>query len=166
MRHRRAAAIMSSASIIVFLGAACGSDNSSSPTVATTARAVTTSATTTATSASRSSGPSGSASPELCAERDALKQSIQNLTNVNVVRDGTSGLQAALTDVRNQLQSLRTSARGELQPQVQDFDEALSNLDTAIRNVTANGLDPVVTAARDAAEAGSTLLTALDNLDC
>jgi hypothetical protein len=132
--------------------AACGSDNSSSSVVTT----VTTSATT-ATIASNAA---------LCTARDNLKGSIQELTGVDVIKNGTSSLQAALTKVEDNLQAVKDAAGPDLQPQVTAVQNAVNELSTAVANVSSVGVAGVVTAARGVGSAGTTLLTSLDKLRC
>lgn len=76
--------------------------------------------------ATRRIDPTASASPALswfclarCVRRcqlhvhDSFKSSIEDLKNVDIVKSGTSGLQAAVDKVKTSLQSLRTSAAYE-----------------------------------------------------
>jgi hypothetical protein len=131
--------------------AACGSDNSnSSPTVASTTTSIAT----------------GTASPQLCSAYDALKSSIQDLTNVDVVKNGTTGVQDALTKVKNNLQAVKSSASAQLQPQIQTFEDSLTALGNAITNLSSGGVGAVGTAAASAVRAGQALVTALGSLKC
>jgi hypothetical protein len=143
---------------------ACGSDNSSSSVVTTTVTTTATSSASTAASTSAPSGASGSAA--LCSARDSLKTSIQDLASVDVVKNGTSGLQDAVTKVKNNLQAVRSAAGADLQPQVTAAQSSLDQLSTALSNASSVGVAGVVTAAKNAATAGTTLLSSLDNLKC
>ena len=160
----RGAATLAAISLAVVL-AACGSDNSSSSSVVTTtatARATSTSSTTSGTNAP--SGPSGS--PALCSARDTLKTDIQGLASVDLVKNGTSGLQDALTKIKNDLQAVKSAAGSDLQPQVNSLQTAVDQLSTALSNASSVGVAGVVTAAKNVATAGSALLTSLDQLKC
>jgi capsule polysaccharide export protein KpsE/RkpR len=85
---------------------------------------------------------------------------------VDVVKNGTSGLQDALTKVKTDLQSVKSAAGSDLQPQVTSLQTAVDQLSTALSNPSSVGVAGVVTAAKDVATAGTALLTSLDNLKC
>jgi len=140
--------------------AACGSSSSSS---STSASSPSTAATTTA--ASGSSTP-GTASAAVCAARDDLQTSIADLKDVNIVANGTTSLQAAITKVKDNLTSLKSAAGDELQPQVTALQDALTGLQSALTDVSSGGMAAVVTAAAKAVSTGGSLLTALQGLKC
>ncbi len=125
---------------------ACGDDTSS-----TSSSAATTGASAQATETGTASPTGGTASPtgseQLCADYDAFKSSIEDLKNVDVVKSGTSGLQAAVDKVKTDLQALRTSAAGEAEDQIKAVEDSLNDLETAISNVSSGGEAAVVTAA-------------------
>jgi hypothetical protein len=155
MRLRSSGRAVTVAAALVVVLAACGSDNSASSSVVTTATTVPTTATTTA---------AGNAA--LCSARASLKSSIQDLAKVDVVKSGTSGLQDALTKVKENLQAVKSSANADLQPQVTAVQNAVDQLSTALSNASSVGVAGVATAAKNVATAGSTLITSLDNLKC
>ena len=109
----------------------CGDDDDSASTAATTpatplATAGTTSTETTAPAAeSSATGSSTAPSGDVCADREALRTSVDALTNVDVVAEGTNGVTAAVSDVKEDLAALRSSAGDELQPQVQAVQDAV-----------------------------------------
>ena len=137
--------------VLTLLMGACGNDTSASSSP--TATAASPEATSTAGNA------------ELCAQRDALESSLQDLRNVDI-RSGTAGIQAALTEVRTSLQGLRTAAKGEYRDQIDAADNALQELETAVTNVDSGGVGPVVTAAGNVVTTGGALLESLRNLNC
>jgi hypothetical protein len=141
--------------------AACGSDNSSSSSVSAATTSATTTATTTATTASTTT--SGQASAQLCQSRDALTTSVQDLANVDVVKNGTAGVKDALTKVKDNLTAVKAAATDQLKPQVTAFDDALTKLQTAIDGP---GGGAIVTALKDVSTTGTALLSALGNLKC
>ena len=142
---------------LVLVAGACGSSSSSS------SKPTTTVAPTTTTTA----GPQTSASAALCSARDALQKSVQDLTNVDVVKNGTSSLQTALDNVKTNLEAVKSAASSDLQPQVKALQDSLSQLQTAVSNVgSGGGLAAIVTAAQDVARNGSTLFSSLQNLRC
>ena len=140
--------------------AACGSSSSSS---STSEASPSTAATTAATSGNSSPG---TASAEVCAARDELQTSITDLKDMNIVANGTSSLQAAITKVKDNLATLKSAAGDELQPQVTAAQDALTDLQSALKDVSSGGMAAVVTAAAKVASTGGTLLAALQDLKC
>ena len=101
----------------------CGDDDDSASTAATTpatpfATAGPTSTATTSPAESSATGSSTAPSGDVCADREALRTSVDALTNVDVVAEGTNGVTSAVADVKDDLAALRSSAGAELQPQV------------------------------------------------
>ena len=171
MTHPKPAALLGTFVLaLTLMAAACGSDNSAPSAGTTGAPTVTTAATaTTATTtggAASSSSSAGTGSAQLCADRDASKSSVQALTSVDVVKNGTSGIQTALTKVKDDLAALKTSATADLQPEITALEDALSSLESAIKDTGSGGVAPIVTAAKDVAQTGSTLLTSLGSAKC
>jgi len=163
-RHRGLAAAVL-LGLVVSL-AACGSDSKSSSTTEaapTTEAAVTTEAAGT-TAASGSSTP-GTASAELCAARDDLQSSITDLKDVNL-SSGTAGVQAAITKIKDNVATLKSTAGDDLQPQVTALQDALTDLETALKNVSSGGMAAVISAGTKVATTGAALLTALQGLKC
>jgi hypothetical protein len=156
------------------LVAGCGSDNSSSsssPSVSvspTTTGSTSTSVTSNGagTSSTTVSSSTATASPQLCTARDNLRSSIEDLTNTDVLKNGTSGLQDAVNKVKDNLQTVKANASSDLQPQIQAFQDSLTALGNAISNVSSGGVASVVTAASSAAKDGQTLVTSLQALKC
>ena len=66
--------------------------------------------------------------------RDALKTSVQDLGNVDVVKNGTAGVKDALTKVMDNLTAVKAAATDQLQPQVKAFQDSLTALQTAVGN--------------------------------
>jgi capsule polysaccharide export protein KpsE/RkpR len=146
------------AAVLGFVGllGACGSStsNSSPPTRGTS----TTASSTTASITSNA---------ELCSARASLKSSLEDLANVDVVKNGTSSVDAALTKVRDDLKAVRSAAQGQLNPQVDGLQNAIDQLGKSISNLTSGGgISDVITAAKNVGQAGSNLTDALSNLKC
>jgi hypothetical protein len=148
-RWRAVAAACTVAAIAV---AACGGDDddSSASNQATTSTSVT----------------PATASAELCKQRDELKSSIKDLQNVDVIKNGTSALDAAISRVNDNLEQFKSTARGEFDTEIDGFEQSLSKLQSAVGDVGSNGMSPVVQALRDVLQSGSALLTSLDSLKC
>ena len=123
----------------------CGGDNSSSPSVATV---------TTTTIA------------PICSERDALTASIADLKNVDIVKNGVSSLQTALTAVTDNLKGVASAASQELQPEIQALQDSLAQLGTAIKDVGSGGVSGVTQAAQAVVSAAGALTKDLGNVTC
>jgi hypothetical protein len=152
-RRRAAVALLG----LALCAGACGSSSKSSSS----------SSASTTTVASTSSGPTTSSTggnAALCSAREQLKTSIQDLTNIDILKNGTSGIQAALTKVKTNLEAVKSAASAQMQPQVKAFEDSLQSLQTAVTN--GSGVTAIVSAAQDAATTGSALLTALDQVKC
>ena len=102
----------------------------------------------------------------MCADRDALRTSVDALTNLDVVAEGTNGLTAAVTDVKDDVAALGSSAGSELQPQVQAVQDAVDELETAVANIDSGGAAAAVTAVADVATSARTLLDSLEAGAC
>jgi len=158
--------LISSAALIAVcaLLGACSDDDSSAASSTESARETTTSSPTASPTTGGTTGSTDNAA--LCAERDKLQSSIQNLTSVDVVRNGTSSLQAAVADVRTNVQSLRATAKDQFQDQTQALENSLQQLETALQDTSSSGVAGVVTAAGAALQSGSALLSSLQSIDC
>jgi hypothetical protein len=132
---------------------ACGDDDG--------AVATTTSTTTTTTLP----GPVSSASDASCAARDELQAAISDLSNVDVVRNGTSAITAALTRIKSALGEVRSTAGTDVQPQVDAFQQSLDQLQTALAGGTSQAA-AIVRSIGEVTSTGATLLTSLRNLRC
>ena len=83
----------------------CGSDDSSAGDATTTSVSTDTTTTTVATD-------------DVCADREALRSSVDALADVDVRAEGTNGVEAAVDEVSTDLEALSASAGSELEPQV------------------------------------------------
>jgi hypothetical protein len=139
--------------------ASCGDDDDSSSATAATSPA---SGGTGAGTAAGSVAPGG----DVCADRAALSDSIAALRNVDLRAEGTNGLTAAISAVKDDLTALRASAGDELQPQVQAVQTALDEVQTAVGNIASGGVAPAVTAVTNLGSASATLLDQLQAGAC
>jgi hypothetical protein len=140
---------------LVVGGVACGDDDNSSATTVTTTTVVSTT----------NPGPVGSASAELCQARDDLRTSISDLSKVDVIKNGTSAVTDQLNTIKDNLAKVRSSAGSDVKPQVDAFQQAVDGLQTALSGSTPS-VTGVVSAVRQVATTGSTLLQSLGNLRC
>jgi hypothetical protein len=152
---RGVAAVGLGLGLLGLLGA-CASDDPS-PTAATTTSAAATTASSSATASASATGT------ELCAARDDLRQSIDNLKNYNIVESGTSGLQSALTEIQTDLDAVKSSAGADIRPQVTSLQDALNDLTTAVSD---GSVPEAVTALPGVVTNGQALLTSLQDLKC
>ena len=141
------------AASLAVAGVACGDDDDGA--VATT----TTSTTTTLP------GPLSSASDASCAARDELQAAISDLSNVDVIRNGTSAITDAVTRIKDALGEVRSTAGADVQPQVEAFQQSLDQLQTALAGGTSQ-VPAIVRSISDVVSTGTTLLTSLRNLQC
>ena len=102
----------------------------------------------------------------MCADRDELASSVEALQDVDVVAEGTNGVEAAIADIKDDLDALRTSAGAELQPQVEAVQDAVDTLETAVDNLDSDGAEDTLTAVSNLAGAAGTLLASLDEGAC
>jgi hypothetical protein len=91
-------------------------------------------------------GASASSAADLCASADALRSSIGDLSDVQVVQDGTEALRQASSEVGDDMDQLADDARNEFGDQVSGVESAAGDLRTAIE---ALGSDPSVAALGD-----------------
>jgi hypothetical protein len=146
-------ALLAAAALVVL--AACGGDNSSS--------SVGTATTTASTAAAAATTVPVTASPALCSARADLRTSVQDLQNIDLVKNGTNGVKDALTKVKDNLAAVRSAAGSDLQPQITAFDTALKGLQTAVDSSAAAA---IATSLKDVVQTGTILLTDLGKLSC
>jgi hypothetical protein len=89
-----------------------------------------------------STGTSSTAAPtkaNVCAARDQLRSSIQALTSVSLLTQGTSGIQAAVTKVRSDLDNLKGAAGTDYGPEVDALKSSLQALQTTVSSSLTSG---------------------------
>jgi hypothetical protein len=138
------------------LMASCGDDDEPSSTPSST-----TSVTTTTVAAS-DPAPSG----DVCADRDALRSSVEDLKATDVQAEGAAGLTAAITSLKGDLVALQGSVDAELEPQVQDVQGAVDELETAVADIDSDGASQALSAVADVASSAATLLDLLEAAQC
>ncbi len=157
------------------LVSSCGSDD---PDTAAPATVDTESSTATSPETDASTAPVATSDTEAsdttesdatgdpCADRDALRDSIGALTDVDVVADGTNGLTAAIDDVSDDLAAVRDSAGDDIQPEVEAVRSALDDVQTAVSDGPTDDLEGTADALSTLASSTSDLLDALDAGPC
>jgi ABC-type glycerol-3-phosphate transport system substrate-binding protein len=139
-------AVMLTVGIVI---SACGGDDSSSSSPASEATTMT-----------------ASPDEQLCEDREALEDSIEALAGVDVVAEGTSGVEEAVTDVQASVRALSSSAAEDFQPEVDATRTALEELETALGDTGSAGVTGVVSAIEDVVSSGDALLQSLQDVDC
>lgn len=104
----------------------------------------------------------------VCDSRDDLQESIRALGNVDVLRQGTNGLEDAADDVRDALDDVRQAAQDEFGPEIDAVETALGALGDALRSFTdqgstSAGVNAVIDAATQLRDATSTLADDVQN---
>lgn len=106
-----------------------------------------------------SSNKSGSQSPTtaaVCGDYQALKKSLSDLTSMNVISSGVSGVKSAVSDVGTKLKNLKSSAKKQYAPQINDLNQAVDKLKTTVSNLSSGNLrGSVTTIAQEIAAIGT-----------
>jgi hypothetical protein len=139
-------AVMLTVGVVI---SACGGDDSSSSSPASEATTMT-----------------AAPDEQLCEDREALEDSIDALTDVDVIAEGTSGVEEAVTNVQDSVQALSSSAAEDFQPEVDATRAALEELETALGDTESAGVTGVVSAIEDVVSTGDALLQSLQDVDC
>jgi hypothetical protein len=106
---------------------------------------------------SSSKNASSTTTLSVCAQADALKQSVDNLRNVDIVKNGTTSASVAADDVRTDAKALRDATGQQLEPEADALTSAIDNLRTAVKNK--EGVAAVVADARAVGTAYTNLQT-------
>jgi hypothetical protein len=151
----------------------CGDDDDDSASTGATTTATplatigpTSTATTAPAAQSSATGSSTAPSGDVCTDREALRTSVDALKDLDVVAEGTNGVTAAVSAVKDDLAALRSSAGPELQPHVEAVQDAVDKLETAVANLDSGGGAAAVTAAAGVATSARRLLDSLQAGAC
>lgn len=117
------------------------------------------------TSSSGTASASPTATSVVCQDAAALRASIHKLTHSSVSKGDATEIKSNLAQVQSDLTTLTTDAKGEWQTQTSNLKAALAKLRTAVSDLSASPsastVAGVVTAVREVASAGGSLLTAI-----
>jgi hypothetical protein len=86
----------------------------------------------------------------VCADKDKLQSSVSDLTDPSVLTGGKSSITKALDKVQKNLDALRSSAKSNLQPKVDDVKTAVDQLQTAVQGFGNGSLASNLSKAGDA----------------
>jgi hypothetical protein len=154
-------------SLVAAVTAGCGSGTT--PSASSSPSAAASSAPSAATSSSMSATSGSTSYPagkeDICQARDQLRTSITDLTNTQVVAEGTNAIKAAVGQVQTALDGVKAAAKDDYQAQVTSVQTALQDLQTAVANLgsgdAADNLRAVSQAITATGAAAATLFTQL-----
>ena len=95
-----------------------------------------------------------------------MSTSVDALTNLDVVAEGTGGLTAAVDQLKTDLEAFGSSASEELQPDVEALQTSVDSLETAIDGFDTDGAAPVVAAVTAVTESATALIETVDAGAC
>ena len=113
------------------------------------------------TSTSTSTSTSTGSNSAVCSDIANLKSSIQDLGNVSITANGLSSISDQITKIKQQLQTLKTDAKGQYDTQVNDLTNALNALSTSFDAAKAS---PSVSTLATLASSVPAVITAGQNL--
>lgn len=87
-----------------------------------------------------------SGNPAVCKDVASLKASLQDLESAEVMANGLSAISGELTKIQQQLQTLKTDAKGQFSAQITDLSNALSGMKSSLTSAIANPSSGTLTA--------------------
>jgi hypothetical protein len=165
---RREHRLLMLSGVCVVVIAACSGSGDNTPSADATMTATASVSTTAAPSVSptATAGAITTATTQVCADAAALKESADNLEQLEPREVGKSGVQAALQDVRMRLDAVKVSAGGQWGGQISEVDAALSALEETVaavgRGSLLRQLPTIVSQAEQLEQAWSSLEREID----
>lgn len=112
-----------------------------------------------------SSDTGGASTPSVCDQRDSLNQSVNDLTELDVIAGGTDSLNAAVDRVESDLDSLAATTSSAVQAEVDDLNDAIDRAEETFANLDDESLlaatAEVAVTVLDVTIAADALVTAL-----
>ncbi|MCI0820526.1 MAG: hypothetical protein J4O12_09595 [Chloroflexi bacterium] len=112
-----------------------------------------------------SSDTGGASTPSVCDQRDSLNQSVNDLTELDVIAGGTDSLNAAVDRVESDLDSLAATTSSEVQAEVDDLNDAIDRAEETFADLDDESLlaatAEVAVTVLDVTIAADALVTAL-----
>jgi hypothetical protein len=134
--------------VVLSLAAACGDDNGDD-------------------GGGSGSGSGSSSEEDACAQAEDLRNSIGDLSDVNVAEEGSSALDDAVDNIEQQADDLASTVSDDLQPEVDDVKSSLSDLKDAVANVDQEGgVSAVVDAVQAVLTTSDALIEKVTSADC
>ena len=122
----------------------------------------TTSSASSAASAAPTASAEGSAATGVCADAAAVKSSLADLQNLDLMSTGKEGLTSAFDEVEASVSTLATSAKEAAGPEVDALKTALATLKTAVGDLSSDaGVIEKATEIKGAVSGVETAATAL-----
>jgi hypothetical protein len=88
------------------------------------------------------------------------------LTNVDVVKNGTSSLKSAVDTVQNDGQALIGSVKAEFRPEVTNLQTSLAQLTSSTQQVGSTGINGITTAVKSVQYATNALVQKVNAKKC
>ena len=136
---------------------------SSSPTAPTVPAAPTGPTASSAPTASSSSYPADK--QELCQARDQFESAVKALTDPALLTQGAAAIKAAVSQVQTDLQSVKTAAKQDSQPQIDALQASLQDVQAAVGHLgdgsAGHDMAALATAVASVGTGASALLTRL-----
>jgi hypothetical protein len=150
------------------LVASCGSDDEDSASTATVEAGTSAVEPSTApeSDSTEEPVPTSDAGGDPCTDRDALRSSIEALADVDVVAEGTDGIETAMTAVSEDLEAVQESAGDDIQPEVDAARTALDDVQAAVSDGSADDVAGIAESLSALAGATADLLDALEAGPC
>jgi hypothetical protein len=73
--------------------------------------------------------------PSVCDAEEAFQQSVTDLTDINVVSEGTNALNAAVANVKTELDDLKTAVGSGVADEVDDLETAVSDAEDTLSGI-------------------------------
>ena len=124
MRMLSVAAVLSLLAAVAGCGSGATTTSSSSPSASTSSMAPTSGST---------SYPAGK--EDICQARDQLRTSITDLTNTQLVAEGTNAIKAGVDQVQTDFDAVKAAAKDDYQAPVAAVQSALQELQAAVANL-------------------------------
>lgn len=122
---------------------------------------------TSTTNGSDPSAAAGSSNSAVCKDVANLKASMQRLESADVMANGLSAISGELTKIKQQLQTLKTDAKGKFSAEITDLSNALSGTKSSLTSATASPNAETLTALAKSvgsvATAGNNLIMAVSS---
>lgn len=77
-----------------------------------------------------------SSKPSYCSSVSSLEKSVQNLSSINILQNGASGLTTALQKIENNAKSVVSDAKSDFPTQTSDVTSSLNALSTSVKQLS------------------------------
>jgi hypothetical protein len=114
------------------------------------------------------SGGDSSATPSVCDQKESVDTAVSDLSDIDVLAEGTDALNAAVADVKTEVQELKAVVSSDVEPEVEAMETAVSDAEDTLSGISDDAtlnekIDDVQSALTGIATAGADLATALEN---